>query len=334
MPANRRFSQTPPDRANELFDKLLATSDNAVKTRERLLTDLKEELELLASLQEQHLFPVLERHGMKDLVQMAVNDNQETLALLTELERMPKNSGEFLDRLAQLRRVFQQHIRDDRKELLPAVLQVLSEEETATVIEEVEDQMASIDEAKRAVAHRSREQIEATQRVAIDVADTMQAGADSAQAMARALQEALENSIQTFSELARHSTAQAMQMLNRPSDESQGLTTEASYNLRIAAQSGTALARGIQDVSRERFELSQKRLHRNLDGLTALARCRSVVDLITAQSSLLRDNVEQTVANSRRIAELAMQVADEASRVVSLQSESVEKTTQRVSRAA
>ena len=37
MPISRRFSQAPPDKANELFEKLLATSDNAVKTRERLL---------------------------------------------------------------------------------------------------------------------------------------------------------------------------------------------------------------------------------------------------------------------------------------------------------
>jgi hypothetical protein len=38
---NGRFSQTPPDRANELFEKLLATFDQAVKTRERLFADLK-----------------------------------------------------------------------------------------------------------------------------------------------------------------------------------------------------------------------------------------------------------------------------------------------------
>ena len=31
---------------------------------QRLLADLKEELTLLASLQEEHLFPVLRRHGM------------------------------------------------------------------------------------------------------------------------------------------------------------------------------------------------------------------------------------------------------------------------------
>ena len=59
MSATRRFSQAPPDKANELFEKLLATSNTAVKTRERLFVDLKEELELLASLQEEHLFPVL-----------------------------------------------------------------------------------------------------------------------------------------------------------------------------------------------------------------------------------------------------------------------------------
>ncbi len=37
MPA-RHLGHTPPDRANELFDKILATSDGAAKTRERLVT--------------------------------------------------------------------------------------------------------------------------------------------------------------------------------------------------------------------------------------------------------------------------------------------------------
>src|SRR5215217_4578590 len=105
MMTNRRFSQAPPDKANELFDKLLATSANAVKTRERLLADLREELELLATLQEEHLFPVLTRHGMQDLVRDATNDNQETAVLLAELERMPKNSTEFIGKVTELRRV-------------------------------------------------------------------------------------------------------------------------------------------------------------------------------------------------------------------------------------
>jgi phasin family protein len=287
----RTFSQTPPDKANELFEKLLATSDNAAKTRERLLSDLTEELDLLANLQEQHLFPVLNKHGMQDLVQEAIQDNQETTALLAELDRTPKNNGEFLKKVTELRKVFQQHIRDDKKELLPAVLKVLSDEEAEAVAEQVQDEMASVEEAKRAEAKRAREQIEIVQQVGDDVTSTVQAGAEGAQVMARTMQDAMQTSLSTASELAR----------------------------------------GVQDVSREWFELSQKRLQKNLDGLSSLAQCRTVPDFMAVQTSLIRDNLEQTLDNSRRIADLTRQLADEASRIVTAQAE---KSLQRVSRAA
>jgi len=332
MTTTRRYSQAPPDRANELFDRLLATSDNAVKTRERIFADLKEELELLASLQEEHLFPVLTRNGMQDLVREATNDNQETAVLLGELEHMPKNSSEFVGKVAELRRVFQQHIRDDRKELLPAVLKVLSDEEAHAIAETVEDEMANIDETKRAEARRTRDQSEAVQRVTEDVADTLRAGVESAQTVTQAMQEAVANSFSAFSELARRSTGQTLQAVNRPAEgDVPGLTEEAAHNLRAVAQSSTALARGFQEVSREVITRSQQRLQRNIDGLQALARCRSLTDLVEAQSSLLRDNLEQTVENSRRLAELTLQMTDEATKTVTVQAD---KTAQRFNRAA
>jgi len=325
MPINRRFSQTPPDKANELFDKLLTTSESALKTRERLFADLKEELELLATLQEEHLFPILRRNGMQDLVNAAVNDNERTIALLVELDRMPKNSAEFLPQVTELRKIFQQHIRDDKKELIPAVLEVLSEEEAEAVVEKVEDEMANIGEIKRIDTRRAQQQAEAVRKVADEVTDTMRVGAESAQNIVQTMQEAIQNSFYAFSELTRYSSGRSMQMLSHPKGETQDLTEEATRNLRAAVHSGTALARGIQDVSRECFELSQKRMQRNLDGLNNLARCRTVADLLAAQSSLIRDNVEQTVDNSRRIAELAIQMADEATRNVKVQVEAVEK---------
>jgi hypothetical protein len=328
MMTNRGFSQAPPDKANELFDKLLATSDNAVKTRERLLADLKEELELLATLQEEHLFPVLTRHGMQDLVQEATTDNQQTAALLGELERMPKNNAEFVSKVTELRRAFQQHIRDDRKELLPAVLKVLSDEEANAIAETVEDEMANIDETKRSEARRSREQVEAVQRVTEDVADTLRAGVESAQTMAQAMQEAVSNSFGAFSELARRSTGQT---LDQPDGTTRGLTEEAAHNLRAVAQSSTVLTRGLQEVSREVVTRSQQRLQRNLDGWQALARCRSMTDFVEVQSSLLRDNLEQTLESSRRLAELTLQMTDEATKTVTVQAD---KTAQRFNRAA
>lgn len=188
MPA-RHFSQTPPDRANDLFDRILATSDGAAKTRERLLSELKDELALLASLQEQHLFPILQRHGMIDLLQAATNDNNETTALLEELESMPKNGSAFLDKVAELRRAFQRHIRDDRKELLPAVLQVLSDEEAQAVAEQVEDEISNIETMKQAAPASLVSQNSAMRAGTDAVDDAMRMSTDSVHTVAVGVQD-------------------------------------------------------------------------------------------------------------------------------------------------
>jgi hypothetical protein len=57
----------------------------------------------------------------------------------------------------------------------------------------------------------------------------------------------------------------------------------------------------------------------NLDGLSALARCRSMYDLVALQSALMRNNLEQMLTNSRRIAELSTRITDEASRTITAQ---------------
>ena len=331
MTTIRRYSKAPPDRANELFEKLFATSDGAIKSRERLFADLKTELELLATLQEDHLFPVLTRHGMQDLVREATDDNAETAALLGELDGMSKSSPEFIDKVTELRRIFQQHIRDDRKELLPAVLKVLSEEEALAVAEKVEDEMATIDEAKLAQARQTREQAEVVQRMSDGVTETLQVSVDNARTVTQVMQEAMQKSFSTFAELAQRSMGQTLNLTHRSDGDARAVTEETADNVRAVAQSGNALAKGLQDVTREVVDRSQKRFQRNLEGLQALAHCRSVTDLLEVQSSLLRDNLEQTIENSRRIAELTIQMADEATQTVTVQAE---KTVQRFDRAA
>jgi hypothetical protein len=100
MTTIRQFIQTSPVKAMELFTKLLDTSDNAIKTRERLFGQLKDELELAAKLEEQHLFPVLRKHKeTKELVQEALSDNKQTRKLLAQLERTPKDDEEFISKV-------------------------------------------------------------------------------------------------------------------------------------------------------------------------------------------------------------------------------------------
>ena len=171
MTTIRQLIQTSPSRANELFAKLVDTSETAVKTREKLFAELKEELELFTGLEEQHLFPVLRKHkDLKELVREALNDNKATRKLLTELDHTAKDSEEFATRVAELRRVFQQHVRDEKKELLPAIVKALSDEEAGAVVESFEAGKAEVEEAKRAeaeerqaAAKREREKAQAAQ---------------------------------------------------------------------------------------------------------------------------------------------------------------------------
>jgi hypothetical protein len=160
--------QAGPAKANELFTRLAETSDGAVKTREKLFTELKGELELHVSLEERHLFPLLRKHPeTKELVADAIRDNKELRAKLNELEAMPKNDPAFAEVLADLQKTFRQHARDDKKELLPAVQRALSDEQMQGVTEKMEARLAEAEQAKqdeaeqrRAKARQEREEAE------------------------------------------------------------------------------------------------------------------------------------------------------------------------------
>jgi hypothetical protein len=365
MTTIRQLIQTSPARANELFAKLVDTSETAVKTREKLFADLKEELELLASLEEQHLFPVLRKHkDLKDLVREALSDNRATRKLLTELDHTPKESEEFATRVAELRRVFQQHVRDDKKELLPAVLKALSDEEADAVVERIEAEKAEIEEAKRAeaeerraevrrerekaeaeqarieaaeraeaeerraAARREREDAKRVQQAAETVVNTAWAAPRTAQQAATAAQEVVRSGVSTTAEVAQRTTEQVTEVLGAARQRTQDLTERATQNLQAVTRSSAVLARGIQEASGECLEMVQERMQKNLDGMNALARCRSLPEFLEAQSSLLRDNLELTLTNSRRIAELSARVADTAARTTAAE------TSRSVNRAA
>src|ERR687898_3429010 len=268
MTTIRQLIQTSPARTNELFAKLVDTSENAVKTREKLFGELKDELERLASLEEQHLFPVLRKHkDLKDLVREALNDNKATRKLLTELDHTPKDSEEFAARVAELRRVFQQHVRDEKKELLPAILKALSDEEAEAVVESIEAEKAAIEEARRAeteerraearrereraeaeqarieaaeraeaqerraAARREREEAERVQQAAEVVANTAWAAPRTAQQAAMAAQEVVRSGVSTASDLAQRTTDQVTETLGAVRERAQNLTERTTQNL-------------------------------------------------------------------------------------------------------
>jgi polyhydroxyalkanoate synthesis regulator phasin len=357
MTTLRQLIQTSPARVNELFARLVDTSETAVKTREKLFAELKGELELFADLEEQHLFPVMRKHKeLKDLVREALNDNKATRKLLTELDHTPKDNEEFPSRVGELRRVFQQHVRDEKKELLPAVLKALSDEEAEAVVDRIEAGKAEIEEAKRAeaeerraearrqrekaeaeqaridaaeradakerraAARQEREEAERVQEAAEAVADIAWTAPKAAEQAARAA-EVVQTTVSTGSELAQRATDQVTEVLGAARQRSQDLTQRTSQSLQAVAETSADLARGLQDASGECVEMIQERLQTNLDGVNALVRCRTLPELLQAQGSLFQSNLELTLANSRRVAEISTRFVENANRTVTAQAE-------------
>jgi phasin family protein len=326
MTTIRQLIQNGPAKANELFAKLGDTSDTAVKTRERLFAELKEELELLARLEEEHIFPVLRKNKKtKGLVPDALNDNKLTRKLLAQLEEMPKDSEEFTDGLAELRRTFQQHVRDEKKELLPAVLKALSDEEAQAIVEGIEDTKAEVEEARRAeaeqrraAAREEREQAENVRQTAESVAETMATTVAFPVHLARRTAETARENVRSSLDTA----AQGFQSLTEQFTnltglaEAEELTRRSLENFQAVSNSSTVLARGIQEASQVWFALVQERLTKNAEGLSRLARCRSPQDFIATQSELARDAMQQAVETSRRIGQVSMRVADEAAGII------------------
>ncbi len=302
MTPNRTIGQTPPDQANQLFAQLLDTSHEAVERREQLLAALRQELELLANLQEEHLFPVLEQNPeTADLVREARDDHQQTRVLLNELEATPKDSDAFLAKVAELRQVFQQHIRNDKNELLPVVLKVLSQEEVETVVEKVEEEVAEIRQAASEPprTRRGRKPAEAVS----DTGGTLLA--------------AVEDSAQAASEVGGRS----LESLSRQGQKAQTLFDQTPDYLQAIARSNRILASGAGTITLEWFGLRQERLLKNLEGMTDLLSCRTVPDFVRLHSSLVQGNVERMLENSQRLAQLTAQVAQEATRTLAAQPE-------------
>jgi chromosome segregation ATPase len=235
----RQVIHSGPAKANELFAKLAETSDGAVKTRERLFAELKAELELLAGLEEQHLLPVLRKHPeTKVLAADALVDNKQVRALLAELETMPKEGQDFPGMLAELRKLFQQHVRDEKRELLPAVAKALSEEEAQTVAEKIAAGKADAEAAQREEAERQRAEAR-REREEAEAERARQEEAERQQVQARRKREEAEQAKRQAAEAEQASRERAERQEAEAAERRARQAAEAvTRPVEIAAQSG------------------------------------------------------------------------------------------------
>jgi len=130
------------------------------------------------------------------------------------------------------------------------------------------------------------------------------------------VQEALQSSAEIAARLTERSADQFGRVFGLPGEEAQKTAQKSSDNIDAIIHSSAALAEVSQSISREWVNFTRERIEQNFDRFEALLRCRTPQELTALQSELMRDNLESFLQCARRIAQKAMQMADEATRQV------------------
>jgi phasin family protein len=159
------------------------------------------------------------------------------------------------------------------------------------------------------IKERNFESIESAREGARHLADTAQQAAEATQETVRA---AIDTASQTF----QRSADQIARSFGFSGQQGEELARQSTRNLEAMTECGSILMRGWQEISREWMSLGQRRLQRNLESMQALAACQSLQDLVTTQTELVRDNMQELVDNGRHIAEKSVEVANEAAQTL------------------
>jgi hypothetical protein len=131
------------EKVSGILEKLDATTERGVKTREELFTQLKTELDIHAQIEEQILYPVLkEAKETKDITLEAYEEHGVVKQLLAELEAMPKDDEMWGAKLTVLKENVEHHVEEEEGEMFKSAREVLSREE-------IEELGARLQEAKQ-----------------------------------------------------------------------------------------------------------------------------------------------------------------------------------------
>jgi hypothetical protein len=141
-------------------------------------------------------------------------------------------------------------------------------------------------------------------------------------AAAQASTDMLQRNAQTAHQMWESSTKMAAQLMEQSMQEfgrafgiaNEGAQQQPLHSMQSVIQSGTILASGMQSVSRELFDLARQRLEQNLGRADSFLRCQTPQELMQAYTEFVHENLQGFVQSTRRIAEISVQVSDEAAR--------------------
>ena len=137
------------EKVSGIFEKLEPTTERAVKTREELFTQLKQELDVHASIEEQIFYPAIkDADETHEITLEAYEEHAVVKTLLSELEADPKDTEEWAAKLTVLKENVEHHVEEEETEMFPKAKKVLSAEQ----IEELGTRMEAAKQQTRSAA--------------------------------------------------------------------------------------------------------------------------------------------------------------------------------------
>ena len=118
------------DKVESIFEKLEPTTERAVKTREELFTQLKQELDVHAHIEEKIFYPAIKDAAATRAITLeGYEEHHVVKILLGELAAMPVDTEQWTAKLKVLKENVEHHVEEEEDEMFKSARKVLSKEE-------------------------------------------------------------------------------------------------------------------------------------------------------------------------------------------------------------
>ena len=112
-----------------ILEKIDATTERGIKTREELFTQLKTELDVHANIEETIFYPELEKADeTREITLEAFEEHRLVKQLLGELETMDKGDEQWTARFTVLKENVEHHVEEEETDMFPKAKKVLGDE--------------------------------------------------------------------------------------------------------------------------------------------------------------------------------------------------------------
>jgi iron-sulfur cluster repair protein YtfE (RIC family) len=123
-----------------ILERIESTTERAIKTREELFTQLKNELDLHARIEEEIFYPALEEaEETREITLEAYEEHRLVKQLLGELEAEPKDAEEWTAKFTVLKENIEHHVEEEEGEMFKKARAVLSDDEAEALGERMEE---------------------------------------------------------------------------------------------------------------------------------------------------------------------------------------------------